>query len=130
MAVGLYFVTALALKGPLGFLGLVLADSVKQAGHAVIMTFLLLRSVGRPQGQRIPETLLKAGAAALAMGAGVWMLASWLGPRLPEGFAGELGLVALALAAGGALYVVALRALGLPEVDELIGLARRKPSRN
>ena len=96
IAVGLYFVAALALKGPMGFLGLVLADSVKQFGHAVIMVVLLLRSVGRLHNQRILSTLAKALAAAAVMGIGVWLLARWLAPVAPAGVMGQGVVVALA----------------------------------
>ena len=57
ISVGFYFVTALLLKDKIGFLGLVLADSAKQAGHAVIMTILFYRSAGRLRHQRILRTL-------------------------------------------------------------------------
>ena len=125
IAVGLYFVAALSLKGPLGFLGLVLADSVKQFGHTAIMVLLLLRSVGRTRDQRILSTLIKAAAAALAMGFGVSLLASWLTPRLPGGFIGELSVLLAAGGAGGAFYVLALNALGVTEIKTLLAPAGR-----
>ncbi len=65
ISVGFYFVTAYSFKDRIGFLGLVLADSVKQAAHAGIMTLLLQRSPGRLFGQRIVRTLAVCGAAAL-----------------------------------------------------------------
>ena len=126
IAVGFYFIAALALKGPLGFLGLVLADSVKQAGHALIMTGLLLHSVGRLRGQRIQGTAFKAIVAALVMGLGVWQLTGWLTVRVPAGFAGEAVVVAVAAGAGGAFYILALRLLG---VEEVIGLFNLLPRR-
>jgi len=126
IAVGFYFIAALALKGPLGFLGLVLADSVKQAGHALIMTGLLLHSVGRLRGQRIQGTAFKAIVAALVMGLGVWQLTGWLTVRVPAGFAGEAVVVAVAAGVGGAFYILALRLLG---VEEVIGLFNLLPRR-
>jgi putative peptidoglycan lipid II flippase len=75
IAVGIYFVVAWTLKGPLGFLGLVLADSVKQAGHAVIMAVLLVSGVGRPVGHGIRRVTLWAAGASLLMGAIVAALA-------------------------------------------------------
>src|SRR5690606_18643183 len=47
ISVGIYTVVALALIEPLGYIGLVWADTAKQAGHALIMVFLLWRVVGR-----------------------------------------------------------------------------------
>ena len=121
IAVGLYFVTAWSLLPVLGFLGLVLADSVKQAGHALLMTILLFRSVGRPGGHRLRETALKAAVAAAAMGIGVWWLSGRLMAFLPGGFMGELAVVALAAGAGGVFYILALRLLGVGEVAALMG---------
>jgi putative peptidoglycan lipid II flippase len=139
VAVGFYFVAALSLKGPLGFLGLVLADSVKQAGHALIMTFLLLQSkipaslspsggggVGRLRGHAVLQTALRVAGAALAMGFAIWWLARWLTGLLPAGLVGELGVVALAAGAGGTFYVLALRLLGVAEVVELLAAITRR----
>ncbi len=130
LSIGLYFVAALALKGPLGFQGLVLADSVKQFGHMVIMTFLIMRSVGRLQGQRIFSTLAKSLAAALLMGVSVWLVARWLDPWAAIGLVGEAAVVAVAGGLGIVLYVAGLRWLRLPEAVELTAaLIRRVKSK-
>jgi putative peptidoglycan lipid II flippase len=123
IAVGFYFITALTLKGSLGFLGLVLADSVKQAGHAVIMAALLLGSLGRLRGQRILATGGRALVAALVMGLVVWQLAAWLADHVPGGFAGEAAVVAIAAGLGGAFYILMLRLLGVAEATDLITAA-------
>ncbi len=125
IAVGLYFVVALALKGPLGFLGLVLADSAKQFGHAAIMIVLLLRSVGRLHNERILSTLARASGAALAMGPVVFFLALWLETRLPGGVAGELLVVLIAGVVGGAFYGFLLSILGVPEIKALLASVGR-----
>jgi len=125
IAVGLYFITALSLKGPLGFLGLVLADSVKQFGHAAIMTILLLHSVGRLHNERILATLAKASGVALVMGLGVWQLARWLTSKLPAGLSGEFLVVLIAGAVGGAFYVLALNILGVSEAQMFWDPARQ-----
>jgi putative peptidoglycan lipid II flippase len=131
VAVGFYFIAALSLMPVLGFLGLVLADSIKQAAHALIMTALLMRSVGRVGGHGVPGTLFKAGAAALAMGLLVWVLAERLVGLLPGGFLGQLALVAVAAGAGAAFYTLVLRLWGVKEVVDLAnGLSGRlRPAR-
>jgi putative peptidoglycan lipid II flippase len=118
IAVGFYFVVAAALKGPYGYLGLVFADSVKQMGHALIMTVLLLRSVGRPHGG-VRRTAVAALVAAAAMGAAVWLLSTLLASILPPGLLGELLLVGVSAIAGGVLYLALLRLLGAPEAVTL-----------
>lgn len=125
ISIGFYFVAALLLKEPLGFLGLVLADSVKQFVHAAIMTVLLLRSVGRLRGERILATLAKASVAALVMGVAVGRLAAWLTPQMPDGKLGELSVVAVAGGVGAALYVALLRLLKTPEVADLMAVIRK-----
>ena len=131
VAVGFYFIAALSLMPALGFLGLVLADSVKQAAHALIMTALLMRSVGRVGGHGVPGTLFKAGAAALAMGLLVWALAERLVGLLPGGFLGQLALVAVAAGAGAAFYTLVLRIWGVKEVVDLANgvTGRLRPAR-
>ncbi len=119
VAVGFYFIAALLLKGPMGFLGLVLADSVKQFGHMSIMVVLLWRSVGRLHSQQVLGTLAKAAGAALVMGVGVWAVARWLDPWAYTGLVGEAAVVGLAGGAGALLYLGLLRWLGVPEAVTL-----------
>lgn len=131
IAVGFYFVAALLLKGRMGFLGLVLADSVKQFGHATIMVALLLRSVGRLHHERILSTLAKALVASGVMSLGVWLVARGVGLLLPVGVISQAAVVALAGGAGAVIYVLMLRGLGVAEVAALTGsvaarLARRR----
>ena len=129
IAVGVYFVTALALKGPLGFLGLVVADSTKQFAHAAIMTVLLLGTAARLHKQGIIKTLIKASAAALCMGAAISLLVRWLPAVLPGNTIGEAMLLLIAGGIGSALYVLALSVLRVSEVTILLAPAGRLVSR-
>ncbi len=51
ISVGVYLAVALALLQPMGYLGLVLADSAKHLAHALTMGILLRRRVGGLGGQ-------------------------------------------------------------------------------
>ncbi len=133
IAVGVYFVVALALKETLGFLGLVLADSTKQFAHAAIMTALLLGTPARLHNHDIIKTLIKTLAAALFMGAAMSLLLQWLSAMLPANTIGEAGLLLLVGAVGIMLYVLALSVLRVSEVKillapvgRLVSLARRQ----
>ena len=128
ISVGIYFVVALLLKEPFGFLGLVLADSAKQAGHALIMTGLLIRSLGRFRGQGIEQTTLKVISAALLMGLLLAALTPLLTANLPDGLIGEVLVVAVASIAGAAIYLVMLRLLHVAEVDALAARLSRRSS--
>lgn len=127
ISIGFYFVTALLLKdGPLGFLGLVLADSAKQAAHAAIMTVLLLRSVGRLHRQQVLRTFGLSAAAAGLMAVVVYLVSQALNGIAPGGKLGALLIVAVAGGVGGALYLLALKWLRVEEVTRLVdGVFRR-----
>lgn len=131
LGVGFYFTAALLLKGPLGFLGLVLADSAKQAGHALIMSGLLLRSLGRLRGERIAATAARVALAAALMGGLLAVTAEWLAARAPAGWTGEAMVVGGAGLIGGACYLLALRVFGVGEVVALATAItqRRKTTR-
>jgi putative peptidoglycan lipid II flippase len=129
IAVGVYFVTALALKGPLGFLGLVLADSTKQFAHAAIMTILLLGTPARLHHEGILKTLVKASAAALLMGVFAALFVRWLPVLLPDGFSGGLALLLVVGVLCGALYLLVLRALRVAEVQIMLSPMRQLAAR-
>ncbi len=129
VAVGLYFVAAWTLKARMGFLGLVLADSIKQAGHATIMAALLMGTVGRPVGQGIRMTTVRSVGASLLMGVVVAAGAYALARVLPSGLIARLALVLIPSATGAGLYVLLLRMARVPEANALIGMVTRRFSR-
>jgi putative peptidoglycan lipid II flippase len=121
ISIGFYFVTALLLKDRIGFLGLVLADSVKQAAHAIIMTVLLQRSAGRLVGQQILRTLAFGGLAAALMAALALLVANVVAPLAPDGKLGYALVVAVAGGISGLFYIVALRLFRVEEIAQLVG---------
>ena len=133
IAVGVYFVVAWTLKEPLGFLGLVLADSAKQFAHAAIMIVLVMGTAARLRNQAIIQTLFKASGAALLMGLGLALVVGWLADVAPASLTGELAVLLAAGVIGGILYVGALRVLRVAEVEILLrpvrGLAARMKAR-
>ena len=74
-SVGVYVAVALALVGPLGFTGLVWADTAKQAAHALVMAALLAWTVGA-LGAGVRRGMAQIGLAAAAMAA-VTAVLSW-----------------------------------------------------
>ncbi|MFQ5343869.1 MAG: murein biosynthesis integral membrane protein MurJ [Anaerolineae bacterium] len=107
VAVLIYLVVAptLAFVAGMGFLGLVIANSVQLTSHAAIMLILLHRRIDGVRGSRLGETLVKAGLAGLVMGGAVWVVAS----RLPSilgltGITGELLIVGSATLIGLITY--------------------------
>jgi hypothetical protein len=98
---------------------LILANSLKWAAHAFIMLFLLRRRVGSLQDAQIWIVTLKAGAASLLMGGGVYALVSQLGRFVPAGLLGEVVLVGAGGLSGGLMYVALAKLLRLEEIDLL-----------
>lgn len=129
ISVGFYFVTALLLKDRIGFLGLVLADSVKQAAHAGIMTVLLHRSAGRLWGQRILRTLAVCGGAAVLATGVIWLVSQGLTGFLPAGKVGALLIILVAGGPGAALYLAVLRLAHVEEVTRLLDVVARRVRR-
>ena len=121
---------ALTLVKPFGYLGLVLADSVKHTGHFLIMLVLLRRQLGTLRDLQGGITALRTFAAAAVMALIILLLARVLAEILPAGFEGNLILVLLAGVLGAAVYFVVVRRLGVEEAGMLVGrFMRRLPHR-
>lgn len=125
-AVGVYLVAALSLLQPLGFLGLVLADSAKHISHAVIMLILLMRFSGGLRAQGIVRTGGKALLAAVMMSLALWLLPGSLGNLANEGLVGKALLVGAAAGVGALVYGVSLWLLRVEEAGIIAGLALRR----
>ncbi len=123
LSVGIYVMVAFALIDLLGFLGLVWADTAKQAGHALVMFVLLTQKVG---GVRLNagNGLVRVLAAGGLMGAAMALAARWLAAPLAQS-GWELALtVALVGGLGLLVYVAVLYLLGDDEVRRRAGQAR------
>lgn len=119
-SVGVYVIVAFSQLESQGYLGLVWADTAKQAAHAVIMivlTWRLLRMAG--SGGIGRGTLVQAAKVALSaaiMALVLWLARAWLLGFLPAGAWGDLLLVVIAGGIGVAAYGVALWGMRVNEV--------------
>ncbi len=104
LSVVVYLVVALLLKGPLGMLGLVLADSAKHFSHAVTMLILTQQRTGGLTGQRLAQTVGKAFLAAGVM-AGAMALALNLASRWVDAGSKIGNLVLVGIGAGLGILV-------------------------
>ena len=103
ISVGVYLVVALALLEPMGYLGLVLADSAKHIAHALLMLMLLRRRIGGLGDPGILWVAARAAIAAIAMGGALSIALPPLERTLPIGsLPGDLTVVAV----GGALALI------------------------
>jgi putative peptidoglycan lipid II flippase len=130
ISVGVYVAVALALVGPLGFLGLVWADTVKQASHALLMG-LLVSSITGTRPARWGAGLvwiLAAGCLAAGVAWGAVALLQrfvWSDMALPQIVRDGVDLLV-----GGGLGVVVygwvLQRAQVPEVAALLDRLRRR----
>jgi putative peptidoglycan lipid II flippase len=132
IAVGIYIVAALAptLFHPLTLNGLILANSIQWASHALIMLWLLNRRMGGLHGHRMLRLLAKTVCASAVMGVITWLVNEVLGHSLPSNtLITEIVTVGGAAVIGFLAYVALmalLRADSGPWIRGLLG--KRRPS--
>jgi putative peptidoglycan lipid II flippase len=130
IAVGIYVVVALApaFFAKLTLNGLILANSIQWASHALIMLFLLNRSMGGFRGYGMVRLFSKVILASLCMGVITWLVAQMLAQALlPGSLLDELVVVGTAAVIGFAVYI-ALMALLRADTGGLVhALTKRRP---
>jgi putative peptidoglycan lipid II flippase len=117
-SVAVYTVVALTLVQPLGYLGLVWADTAKQASHLAIMAFLLWRRVGR-LGAGTLRGLLEVAVATGLLTVVAYGVAQLVSSVLPPTLLGSLALIAAAAGAGVVVYAAFLFWRGQAEIKTI-----------
>ena len=116
LGVGIYLAVALPLLRPWGMMGLVLANSMQWAGHALVMLWLLHRRIGGLAGEEIWGTAVRALLGAVLMAVAVvgmrWQMEALGGERT---LLGRLLTVIAPMVLGGLFYGGVLAALGVEE---------------
>ena len=126
-SVFVYAIIAFALVTPLGYLGLVWADTAKHASHAVVMVLLLRWRVG-PLGAGIGRGIVQIVLGAGGMAGLIILLQRFLDGQLANSFLAELIYIATLSIAGLGVYVTVLYALRMTEMRQLIGrMSQRLP---
>jgi putative peptidoglycan lipid II flippase len=117
IALGIWWV------GPLGFGGLALANSVATTLEALLLVWLVRRSMGSIEGRALANSLLRTAAAAGVMAAVLWGVESWIGERsgLQLLVAGSAGLLL-----GAGVYLGVSLLLRHPELKQAVALVRRR----
>ena len=127
ISVGVYLAVALSWVGPLGILGLVLADSAKHLSHVLVMLIFTWRRIGSLRGMGVGQALLKAGMASALMAVVALAVAGWIERALGSG--GTMAWLAIVGGAGGAglaVYLAAGWALRMEELAYLFQTVRRR----
>jgi putative peptidoglycan lipid II flippase len=116
---------ALALYGPFGVGGIVAATAIATTASVIAQSVILSRELGGLELRRLADSALRiaAGAAALAgVSYGLWDL---LDSALGRSLGGQLVSLSAGLAAGAAVYLGVVRALRVPELEQILRLLRR-----
>ena len=115
---------ALALYSPFGVGGIVAATVIATAVSVLAQTIVLRRQLGRLELGRLTWTtarVLVAAAGLAAASYGVWYA---LDQALGRSLIGQIVSLSAGLAAGAAIYAVAITALRIPEAQQIWRLLR------
>jgi putative peptidoglycan lipid II flippase len=121
VAVVVYLIVALLTIGPLQARGLALANAFQNSSHALILLWLLRRSL---PGLRLGSALLPFLARVIPT-AGLVLIATLLAWSQLSHLGTLVGLVSAA-ALGAALYVAVLLALGVSEARTALAVVRSR----
>lgn len=126
LGIGFYLAVALPLLQPLGMPGLVLANTVQNSGHALVMLWLLSRFLGGVGGEGFGRFIVTIGTGTLfvALAAGGMLYVQ----RVLTDGGGTVGLLALVVGGGGVLLLAYLGMLRLFKLPELALLAEMVPA--
>ena len=88
----------------------------------LVLVWILRRRLKRIGGRALAVSVLRIALATAAMGVVVWQVKTWL-PRW--GMGRDMYVVGAGVIAGVGVYLLVCKALGAPEVGELLA---RKPA--
>jgi putative peptidoglycan lipid II flippase len=122
-------VTAIAsflLYKPYGVAGIVAATAIATTFSVIAQVVLLRSRLGGIEATRFISTTARVAVGSLLL-AGV-SYESWnlLDEALGRGLAGQVIAISVALGLGGMAYLACSRLLRIPELDQILSLARRR----
>lgn len=115
VSVGFYLIAAWALLEPLGYLGLVWADTAKQIGHMVIMLTLMGWQVG-VRWETLGQGMVWIALAGLGAGLVMWAVRLGLDTLMMPGWGHDLALMIVAGGVGLLTYALLLHWARLTEL--------------
>jgi putative peptidoglycan lipid II flippase len=114
----------------LGFRGVALGTSLAAGVNFAVLALAWRRKHGGLGGSGIARQLARVVVASAVLGLAAWAAERALAGVLPpRGFARQLALGLLPVAAGGVAYLGAARVLRIGELDELASAIRRRRAR-
>ncbi len=127
IAVAACVTAAVLLDGPYQVAGLAMATSISGIVNAALLVVLLQQRVGRLDGRRIAASVLRMLPPSLALAAAAWLTS--VGLQAEVGTAGHVAhliVVAGAMAAGGAAFILGCRLTRVEEMSSAINLLLRR----
>lgn len=121
-----YMITAIVLLPYIGFLSLMVADSVKHVLHSGISAWFLWRRIGGLYQQNLLATIGKTVIASSLMGGAAWGCFMLLDYLVAANLVGEIIHVVGAGTAGLIVFVILGHHLRLSELDWMIAFVRRR----
>jgi putative peptidoglycan lipid II flippase len=119
-------IASLLLYEPYGVAGIVAATAIATTASVVAQVILLRGRLGGIEATRFISTTVRVavGSALLALVSyEAWVL---LDEALGRGLLGQIVSVSVALGLGGVAYLACSRLLRIPELDQILSLARRR----
>jgi putative peptidoglycan lipid II flippase len=123
---GVTAVFSLALYGPFGIDGIVAATAIATAASVAAQAVVLRRQLGHLEITRLVWTTTRVIAAAAALAGVSYLVWDLLDSELGRGLAGQIVSIGAALAAGAAVYGVAITLLRIPEAQQIWSLVRSR----
>jgi len=123
---GVFIATALALKGPMGHVGISVAVAGSSAAQMVLLLAGLRRRLGTIGARAMLPSTARTLAAAIAASAAGWVAARLAAPGGPGGALARALPGVAGTAAFAVVFVAAARAMRSPELREIVAAVQRR----
>jgi putative peptidoglycan lipid II flippase len=117
---------ALALYGPFGVGGIVAATAIATATSVVAQSVILRDTLDGLELGRLASSASRMALASAALALTAYLVWSGLDDALGRALGAQIVEIAAALGAGLVVYVSALAALRVPELEQIVRLVRRR----
>jgi putative peptidoglycan lipid II flippase len=117
---------ALALYGPFEVGGIVAATAIATAASVIAQCLILRVELGGLELPRLADSVLRVGLASAALAAIGYLVWELLDAALGRSLGGQAASLSVALLAGGAAYLAAVRLMRVPELEQILRLVRRR----
>ena len=119
-------IAALLLYKPFGVGGIVASTAIATIASVIVQCVVLRRELGGLELGRLANSALRIGAASAALAAVSYLIWHQLDSALGRSLGGQTISLCAGLAAGFAVYIGVVRALRVPEFDQILRLLRRR----